>query len=261
MEIIWSGIVLLFRLFIVLLAVLFINRYFKFGYGPINHAEETLGRGVDWLRAHHLNIKANLQAAAILLAVAMFVNWHEDIGNEFLTGLGEGLIDFVRREGWNSLIPVIETTTRILTVLIILIAVNRFLKLDVDILSRLDRKLYDFLDSLILAHGGLFELVSKAVMTIILAMTVNHHANIGFPPLSWLENRTAVSLGLEGTWERSAARRERQRCLKDKELSETRAGVLNNAIARAEGEGRTEEVLALRGKLEKLAAEQSEPCE
>jgi len=255
-----SFFLLLIKLALVLLVALFINRFFKFESEYLNQAEKAMGQGVDWLRERHLNLKANLEALATLLALIIFVNWYAELEYKFITSMGEGLLDFVRHESWSNVIPVLDSITRLLVYLLVLIALNRFLKLQVQALTRIDKWLYDFMDRLILSHGGLFELVSKTVMTLIVAMIVNYHAQIGFIPLNWLQDKTVATLGLEGLGEGSAARRAHKRCLKEMETFKMSQSLMTNAMITAEADGRSEAAIAFRDKLDNLK-ERVQACE
>ncbi|MDH5637780.1 MAG: hypothetical protein OEZ04_04760 [Nitrospinota bacterium] len=244
----------------VLLALLFVNRFLKFDYGKINLIEEAVGKVVEWFREHHLSLKANLQAAAGMVALALFVNWYAELDNGTLNSVGGDLKDLVRGESWNNIIPALDSLTRIMVYMIMLIALNRFFRLEIELITRIDNWLYDYLDRLILSHGGVFELVSKTVMTLIVAMTVNYHAEVGFVPLTWLQKQTVATLGLEGLGEGSAARRARRRCQGEQSMYEMRANLMRNAMFMAEAEGRTDAAIAFRDKLDNLA-EQAKSCQ
>jgi len=244
----------------IILSLLFVNRFLKFDYGKINYVEDSLAKVVEWFRTHHLSLKTNLQAATGMLVLAMFVNWYAELDNGMLNSVGDDLKGFVRGESWNNIIPALDSITKIMVYMMMMIALNRFFKLEIEIITRMDNWLYDSLDRLILSHGGLFELVSKTVMTLIVAMTVNYHAEVGFAPLTWVQKQTVSTLGLEGLGEGSAARRARRRCQGEQAVYEMRANLMNNAMFLAEAEGRSEAAIAFRNKLDDLA-EQVRSCQ
>ena len=258
METVDTVVLILFKSAFILLTMLFVNRFLKYDYDLINRVEEASGRAADWLKAHHLSIKSNLYALASLVALALFVNWYAELDNELLNSAGDELRGLARGESWNNIIPLLDSITKLSVYMLMVIALNRFFKADIDIITRIDNWLYDFLDRLILSHGGVYELVMKTVMTLVVAMTVNYHAQIGFVPLTWLQGKTIAALGLEGLGEGSAARRHKRHCQRQAEILKMRLGLMTNAMLKAESEGRPDAAVSFRNKMDAIIEEARE---
>jgi len=241
-----------FKSALTLLCLLFVNRFLKFDFNIVNHIEAAAGRISDWFHAHHLGLKNNLIAAGGFLALALFVNWYAELDSPILNGLGEGALDLFRIESWDGAFSAADNAGGLMIYAIMVVALNRFFKLNIGVVDYADRWLCDFLDRLILSHGGILDLVSKYAMTLALAMMVNHYGRIGFTPLTLITDKTVAALGLEGMGEAAEARRAQKRCQRDKAMFETRAKLLTNAMLAAEAEGRTTAAIGFRDKLDAL---------
>ncbi|MDH4183059.1 MAG: hypothetical protein OEV92_02465 [Nitrospinota bacterium] len=248
----------IFKSFLILLTLLFINRFLKFDYSWVNYLEEAIGKATDWFKAHNLNLKNNLYAIATFLGLAILVNWYAELDNPVLNAVGWEILGFFQSDAWSNLIPALDSVTKILIYAIMIVALNRFFRLKVEVVERLDHWLYDVMDRLILSHGGAFELITKNAMTLLVAMLVNHHAQIGFVPLTILEQKTVWALGLEGLGEGSAARRRRKMCEREREMFQMRVDMLSNAMFTAEANGEAEAAVRLRNSLDNVRDEASD---
>lgn len=239
----------------ILLTLLFINRFFAYDIKLINFVEKKIGAMADWCRAHSLNLKTTLTSIAAIVFLGMFVNHYADLDNEYLYLIEYELRDLFSGKSWNNVGMFIDSGTKVLIYSVMLISLNRFLKLDIEIVTKVDTLLTDFLDNLILSHGGVFELVSKNFMMLIVAMLVNHHGNIGFVPLSMLTEKSIQVFGLEDVGRSQARNRARNKCKSLNDLLETRIGVLTYAMTKAEITGDYEKAIAYRNKIDSISAE------
>ena len=249
--------VALFKSLLILLSLLFVNRFLKFDAGLLNSAENAAARMADWLRTHHLEMKTDLKVAAGFLALGLFVNWYAALDNRFLNAVGDRALDIFRLESWNNVIPAMDSAGRILVYSIMVIAMNRFFKLGIGVVDSLDRRLCGILDGFLLSQGGLWSSFSKNAIALAIAIMVNHYAQIGFYPLTYVTNNAVAAMGMEKLGEGSESRRLRKYCEKERENFLLRENLLMAAISIAEAEGNSEKALLLRGNLEELYNEET----
>ncbi len=246
-----------FRLFIVVMILLMVNRWFRFSNVYLDRLEKRLDQwAVDLTDRFRLWAPVARNGFYFVVAV-MLGNHYAQLDLPVVTSLGEWFWDTFLNHDFESAKEIALTVVKATVVVLFLAGVNRYGRLDIGLLNRVDRWLDELGAFVSFRMGNIPSVARNGVSLLAVAVWLNSWAGFNLPILDQIEafaRSTFADVASPRSVEVSVGR-VRSACEKERAALESRIFTLRNRGAMQEAEGNDDEAQETYRKADRLQSE------